>query len=498
MRSLSQLTLVLTVAMILPEMAGAQGIDPIVVDGAIQDARKSWLVPGVAVAIVAGDRVAYLKGFGVRERGTDKLVTPDTLFPLASCTKAFTTTAMAALVDDGRMQWDDPVRKHIDFFHLADPLADANVTLRDLVTHRTGLGSHDWLWYRAPWSQKEAIRRAGLLKPSHSFRATFEYQSTMFTAAGWAVASASGSSWQGFVQKRLLNPLEMTGTNFTTTTVLQADNHASPHRRDKDGAVTVIPWYPQEVPNPAGSLNSTARDLARWMQLQMSDGAFHGKRIVSAASLGETHMPQTIIRLEGMARAMNPFSTQLSYGMGWVIQDYRGQLMWSHAGMIDGFRCHITLLPNARIGLVILANLHGTRMNLALSNTLVDRLLGFPRKDWNAFWQELVEAEAAAAESARKDRQAQRQPEAKPSRPLDGYAGRYVSPSHGTIKVRAKDGSLNLEWNSYRATLEHLDHDSFVVVNEELGYPLAKFRLGEDDSVVAGIRVLGADFTKEK
>src|SRR5262249_46866925 len=157
------------------------------------------------------DKDVYLKGHGMRELGSDKPVTPDTLFAIASLTKAFTTTALAMLADEGKVQWDDPVRKHVEFFRLADPLADENVTLRDLVCHRRGLGRHDLLWQRAPWSQEEPIRRLAFLKPSHSFRARYEYNNLMYMTAGFAVASASGTTWQDFVHKRIFTPLGMKG-----------------------------------------------------------------------------------------------------------------------------------------------------------------------------------------------------------------------------------------------------------------------------------------------
>jgi CubicO group peptidase (beta-lactamase class C family) len=168
--------------------AASQPIDSAAIDRTVQEAMRYWQVPGVAVAIVRDDAVIYLKGFGVKEIGKKDPVTPDTLFPLASCTKAFTTMAMAILVDEGKMGWDDPVRRHVDFFHLSDPSADALVTLRDLVSHRTGVGSHELLWYRSPWSQEEIIRRIGKVKLDYPFRSTFHYQTTMFTTAGCLIS----------------------------------------------------------------------------------------------------------------------------------------------------------------------------------------------------------------------------------------------------------------------------------------------------------------------
>jgi CubicO group peptidase (beta-lactamase class C family) len=368
--------------------ARAESPDPAAIDALVDEALKAWQVPGAAVAVVHGEKVLYLKGTGVKDLQTRKPVTPDTVFPLASCTKGFTTTAMAMLVDEGKMGWDDPVRKHLPSFRLADPLADANVTLRDLVTHRTGLAGHDLLWYRSPWAVDEILRRISQIRPERSFRSGFQYQSIMFMAAGRALESASGETWNDFVRKRLFEPLGMTGATFTTGEAEKSRDRATGHRKKKNGEVEATPWYPMEAPNPAGSVNANARDLARWASFQLGDGSFRGKRLVSAANLGETHTPQTIIRLEGAEKALNPFTTQISYGMAWVIQDHRGQLLVSHAGSIDGFRCHITLVPRANLGIVILSNLQGTRMNLALSNSLVDLLLGFPHKDWNGYLAE--------------------------------------------------------------------------------------------------------------
>src|SRR5437868_2085152 len=232
----------------------AEGPDVAVLDRAVREALEAWKVPGTAVVIVRDDRILYLQGHGVKEAGGKEAVTPDTLFPLGSCTKAFTTTAMAMLVDEKRMNWDDPVRKHVSFFRLSDPLADSQVTLRDLVTHRTGVGPHDLLWYRAPWTGEEAVRRVGRLPLDRPFRTTFQYQTTMFTAAGLAVASASKTSWADFVEKRLFTPLGMKTAGCTTAS-FKSDDRASGHHLDDRGEIVVMPaWYPLERPEPAGSI----------------------------------------------------------------------------------------------------------------------------------------------------------------------------------------------------------------------------------------------------
>jgi CubicO group peptidase (beta-lactamase class C family) len=480
--------------------ASAQAVDTQAVDAIMREGLKAWQVPGAALAIVKDNEVVYLKGYGVKDVESKEPMTPDTLCPIASCTKAFTTTAMAMLVDEGKMAWDDPVRKHLDYFHLADPLADANVTLRDLVTHCTGLGGHDLLWYRAPWGCEEMIRRIGHAPLKHSFRSAFQYQSIMFTAAGAAVESAGKTKWEDFVRKHIFDPLGMTASTFTSTAALKAADHASPHRKNRRGDADVIPWYPLTFPNPAGSICSNARDLARWIQFQLGDGTFRGKRLVSAKNLTEMHLPQMVIRLEGPARDLNPDTNQINYGLAWVLQDYRGHFLVSHAGAIDGFRTHITLVPNQRLGLVLLNNLHNTQMNLAVSNQLVDLLLGLSKKDWNDNIQRQVRKSEEAAFARLRQREAQRQLGTRPSRPLADYTGTYEDPAYGTAKVTLENRSLVWRWSTFTAEMVHFEKDTFTAVNDVIGNPQVAFTLNKDGDVTAMkfLEVLEVTFQKVK
>lgn len=454
------------------------------IDAMVLDALKQWQVPGLAIAIVRNDEVIYLKGFGVKEAGKADPVTPDTLFPVASCTKGFTTTAMAMLVDEGKMAWNDPVRRHVPHFRLADPLADAQVTLRDLVCHRTGVGANDLLWYRASLSRAEVIRRIGLVKPRHSFRSAFEYQSTMFTTAGLAVESASGMPWEQFVQKRVLDPLGMKHVTFTTVAA-QATDHASPHKRDAQGKPQVMPWYVIEKPEPAGSINASARDLSRWLRFHLAHGGFDGKQLVSKDNLAETHSPQMIIPLTGITRAMNPDTFQMSYGMAWVIQDYREQWLVSHAGTIDGFRSHFTMAPRAGIGIVLLNNLERTQMNVALSNTLIDHLLRLPRKDWHGYIREQVMKSELAAREKHRDWLSKRRLGTKPSRPLQAYTGVYEDPAYGRATIAFENGQLTWKWSSFAVPLEHYHFDTFALNDELLGFAEVVFQLDDEGTVTS-------------
>jgi CubicO group peptidase (beta-lactamase class C family) len=471
-------------------LAHAGTTDEGAIDSLADEALRAWRVPGVAVAVVRGGDVAYLKGHGVRASGATDPVTPDTLFPIASCTKAFTTTALAVLADEGKVGWDDHVRRHVPTFHLGDALADADVRLRDLLCHRTGLKPHDLLWYRAPWPPEEAVRRVGLLPLDRPFRTAFQYQSTMFTAAGLAVRSASGVPWDELVRRRLLEPLGMTATVFTSTAAAKASDRAAGHRPGRGGEPEPMPPYPMEVPDAAGTIQSTARDLARWLGFHLGDGTAGGTRLVSAENLGETHRPQMVIPIEGIDRELHPDTAQMTYGLGWVLHDYRGHLLHSHAGIIDGFRCHLTLAPKARLGVAVLSNLHQTRMNLALSNSLVDRLLGLPKKDWNGPLAAAVARHAEAEAEKRRVRLARRHHGTRPSRELAAYAGAYDHPAYGSARVALERGDLAWRWHTFSGPLRHFHYDTFVLGEGFPGEPEVLFALNADGAV-ASMRVGG-------
>ncbi len=283
------LLLVFALTANLPAAHAAEPPDSTVIDGILDETLKAWHAPGIAVAVVREGKTVYFAR-GVRERGGDKLVTPNTLFAIGSCTKAFTATALAILVDEGKADWDDPVRKHLPWFRLDDPLADRDVRLRDLLCHRIGLARHDLLWYRAPWSVEESVRRMAFLSRSSSFRSKYEYNNLAYLAAGLAISSAAKKPWHEFVRERLLQPLHMNGVVFTSGEARKAPDHASPHGHDASGNVEVIPWYDDDRQiRASGSIKASVRDLSRWLRFQLAEGVHDGRRLVSADALHETH-----------------------------------------------------------------------------------------------------------------------------------------------------------------------------------------------------------------
>lgn len=477
----------------LPSLCSAQTIPSQPIDALVKDALEQWRVPGLALAIVHEDRPVYLKGHGAKRLGHAAAVTPDTVFPLASCTKPFTSLAVALMIEDGKMAWDDPVRKHVPFFRLADPLADAQVTIRDLLCHRTGVGSHDLLWYKAPWDLEERIRKIGKVELEDSFRSRFHYQTILYGTAGYAAGRAAGSGWQDLVQRRILGPLQMQSS--CPVFPKAAADLAVPHRRNLRGEVVPIDRYPLEHPDPAGSLHASARDLARFLRFQLGDGTWQGRRLLAANLLAETHLAQMVLRREGFAAVMNPGTAQLSYGLGWILQDYRGQRLLQHGGAIDGFRAHLTLVPDAKLGIVLLSNLDRGFMNLSLSNTLVDHLLGLPYRDWNAYYRDIQAQTDAREKELHEQLRVKRKDAARPSLPLQAYTGTYEEAAYGRCEIRLEEGRLLWLWGNWRTPLEPHDGDVFLPTGESHVAGTAEFQVGPERTVTS-LKIAGRIFRR--
>ena len=463
-------------------------------DSYIQTAMHDGRVPGLAVGIVQNGQAVYVKGFGVRDIATGQPVTPDTLFDIGSCTKAFTAAAVGILVDEGKMHWDDRVDEYIPFFHLYDPLADENVTMRDLLTHRTGMGGTDLLWYGGSFSAEEIIRRVRYIPPEFGFRARFEYQNVMYATAGYAVGQASGGTWQDFVRAHIFGPLGMTGADFSATDAQNAADHATPHDL-KDGKVVTIPWRNIDNVAPAGSINAGVKDMTKWIAMQLNDGMANGQQIVSAKSLRETHTPQIVVPQGGEFDLFFPKSLQMSYGMGWFIQDYGGHQIWLHPGDIDGFASLVVLLPEVKTGFVILTNLDHTALRAGLGWHLVDEFLNLPQQDWVAHFQKVADQFSAMEKRAEAEEANPKHPDTHPSRELAAYAGTYRSKAYGDVVVTLEGDQLQVKFNSFNGTLKHFQYDTFVGDLGEFGHPRVMFSLDEGGDV-SKVTVDGIEFDR--
>lgn len=431
------------------------------IDREVEKAMAQFRTPGLALVVVCGGRVVHLNGYGFASLESKAPVTPDTIFPLASCSKPFTSAMMATLVDDGKLGWDDKVQKHLPFFRLKDPLASERATLRDLLCHRTGLGSHSLLWYRSPKNLEDRVRSLAFLEPASDFRSEFHYQTVAFGAAGLAAERVGGMRWEELLQTRILRPLGMSATSPVEPPA--SASLARPHRRDKDGIVRAIERYSLRLPDPAGSVHSTVRDLGTFLRFNLSDGTLDGKSIVSQARLRETHEPNMVIPLGDFARRINPETVQITYGLGWIVQDYRGHKILLHGGAIDGFRAHLMLIPGTRVGIGILSNLDGSLCNFALANALADLFLELPSRPWIADI-EAVESKDRADDLRRAAELRSRRPVgARPPLPLDSYVGVYTDDAYGDCEIVRQGGALTLKWRTMQFPLEHFQGQTFLV-----------------------------------
>jgi len=467
------------------------------VDKLALETMKQWKLPGLAIAIVKDDKVVLAKGYGEKELGGSAPITDETLFQIASTSKAFTTTALAMLVDEKKLTWDDPVRQHVVYFHLDDACADSLVTLRDVVSHRTGLSRHDELWDNSGLSREEVIRAIGGVELSKPFRSAYQYQNIMFMVAGEAVAHASGMLWNDFVRTRIFQPLQMTRSVTTFAEWNGAADHASGHRYDiKTGAVSPKALVDEDNLGPAGTIASCARDMAQWLRFQLADGAIDGKRLLAADVLNETKTPQTLIRLEGSTRELNPDANLLAYAMGWNVSDYHGATLISHAGALNSFRTQVALLPREHAGVVVMTNVGRGISVLALRAALIDLLLGRPSRDWNAYYlaaEKKIDDKDAAAKV---EREAKRHRDTHPSRELAAYAGTYENAAYGKATVTVENNALVLRWRRLTLPLTHYHFDTFSAFSEDDDVDeQVEFRLGVDGEVKM-LTIFGEEFTR--
>ncbi|HUH14240.1 MAG TPA: serine hydrolase domain-containing protein, partial [Longimicrobiales bacterium] len=323
-------------------------------DAYIEDARAQWRIPGLAIAVVKDDSVIFARGFGERTLGAGDAVDANTLFAIASTTKAMTVAGLGMLVDDGALDWDDPVTRHLPGFQLADPWITHHLTVRDLLTHRIGLAREDNLWLATPLSRAEIVRRARHLPLVGPFRAGYGYNNIMFMAAGEVLASAAGTSWDDFLETRLFQPLGMTRTTSRAAVVETRGNVASSHTRSGD-EVSVRERRDFDALGPAGSVFSSANDMARWLRLHLGEGEIEGRRLLADSTLEEMHTPQVALRVGRQARERFPTRNFAAYALGWRIEDYHGRKVVQHTGNVNYTRTQVGMIPSEGIGVVVMA-----------------------------------------------------------------------------------------------------------------------------------------------
>jgi CubicO group peptidase (beta-lactamase class C family) len=457
------------------------------VDRLVERARVDWEAPGVGVAIVHGDSVWLARGWGLRTVGTSDAVDEHTIFAIGSTSKAFTSAAIGLLVDEGKLSWGDRVIDHLPGFRLHDPYATGAMTIRDLLAHTSGLPRGDRLWFASEHDRSEILRRVRHLEPGWGFRERLGYQNIMFLAAGEVVREVSGLSWDDFVRERFFRPLGMVRSGTSPIELEGVSNVAAPHVRI-DGALRAVPYRNLDNVGPAGSINSSVREMAEWLRLHLREGRIGDTRIFSQDVYRELFSPFSVMPMGSAQRELYPETHLRAYAMAWVVSDYRGLGLHWHNGGIDGMRAEVALIPELDLGVVVLANLGGGSFTTALLYGIMDLFIGPRDKDWS---RTLLDAEREADARAREAQarlEASRIPDTRASLALSDYAGRYDNELYGDLVVRVVDGSLRVNRGPYVVgTAEHWHLDSFRVHWDDpvLGRSFLTFTVGPRGAVTS-------------
>lgn len=473
----------------------ARGTTIAELDAYVAKAARDWRIPGLAVAVVKDDSVVFAKGYGVRELGKPESVDAGTRFAIGSTTKAMTAVALGMLVDDGNVRWDDPVIRHLPGFLMSDPYVTRELTVRDLLTHRGGLGNADQLWTSTDFTTEEIIGRVATITPAYSFRSGFIYQNIMYAVAGEVVAAASGVSWAEFLRSRIFEPLGMNATEATLAGVTGKPNVATPHASVRD-TIRPITNRPVDAVAAAGSVWSSVGDMAKWTRFILDSARVGGRRLLSEASYREIMSPQVIAPTDMYPTMSLVRPHFFTYGLGWFLHDYAGQAVAMHTGSIAGMSALIGMIPDRNVGVYVLANLDHAELRHALMYRVFDAFSGGPSRDWSA---ELLALYGRNTDQARAtQQQARRAADTSPSVPLDRYAGTFANPTYGNAVVALRDGVLHFTFGAGRTgPLSHWQYDSFQARwdDERLSPSIVVFTPDGTGGVTA-VRAFGITFSR--
>jgi CubicO group peptidase (beta-lactamase class C family) len=442
---------------LLPELQGFEDF--------VNKQLELYHVPGAAVAIVRGGEMVFAGGFGKRDVARDLPVSSSTVMPIGSTTKSFTTLATSTLVEEGKLDWDRPVRTYIPTFRMADSFATERMTLRDMACHRSGLPRHELAWMGSPFSREELLERLQYLEPNKDFRSAWQYQNVIYMSIGCIAGKVAGSTWERLVTDRVLEPLGMTSAGFSLTEALAKGDAALPYFYENGQLNERAAIMEESTIGPAGSICANVLDMAKYLQLHLGNGTVNGRKILSDATLKLLHTPQMTIQ------DSDPISEELrqyrelgdkAYAFGWQTGTYRGRRLVEHGGNTDGHTAACQMLPDDGIGVIVLTNLDHTELGNVISYNVFDRLLGLDQVDWSSrflpLWQKMLDLIAQMKQQAA----AERKEGTTPSHPLADYVGEYEHPGYGTFSVSLDGDRLKGYYNGHDWPIRHHHFDVFA------------------------------------
>lgn len=466
-----------------------------------EEGLKLWESPSVAMGIIKDGRVVFKGGFGKRDVEAGLPATENTMYQMASCTKAFTAALVAIMVDQGKLSWDEPLIKYLPHVRFYEDYTTSNLTLRDILCHRSGLPRHEYSWYGSDFTKDELIFNLRYLEPNKPIRTKFQYNNYGFILAGHAVEKVTGKSWEECVEEYILKPLGMDRTNMFIDAIKGDGDHAEPYDRN-DPATDIlhgakkIPFY--KMPDedfaakkgsplgPAGTINSCVEDMLKWVELHLNGGEIDGQRIISEAAMAEMHRPNMLLpKLMDMPHEETKVP---AYGMGWFVENFRGMTLVQHGGNLNGFSAWTSFIPELKLGVVSYTNMNNSALHRALAREVYDHYIGVESGNWVKRYHDYYVEQNAKLSSSMAAYTGEKVEGTTWSHPLEDYAGKYVHDGYMPVVVRYEDGKLLMKLNDCKTELKHFHYDTFVTSDIMGG--------GE---VPPGLPVTfhGADFRKE-
>ena len=430
---------------------------------------SDWNIPGLALVIVHKDQVIYSKGYGYRDLENKLPATETTLFPIASNTKLFTATLATQLASEGKLSLDAPVKQYLPEVNFFNSELNFKVSMRDLLSHRTGLPSYDGIWLNAAFKRKELLSKISFMKPSLGFREGYIYNNNMYTLAGLAIEAVSGKSWEENVQEHIFKPLEMNSSGFTGVGARPENHSLAYFEAEGTSKLTARTFLAQsELLAPAGNIYSSMVDMSKWLILQVNGGKYKGKQVIAASAVEETKVPNAISDKRGRYDELS----NAIYAMGRSLQSYKGTKIISHTGSIDGFYSNLSYLPKDSIALFIIHNaVSAGSLRSVMNLPLIDILQNREITNWSAKYRKDYQEAQERNKKTVDEINASQIKNTIPSHLAMNYTGRFNHPVYGDILIELKNNDLQLQYRSLSATLHHWHYDQFITMDDGRGFP---------------------------
>ena len=473
-------------------------------DAYMEQTLKEWNTPGVGVGIVVGDKLVFAKGYGYRDYEKKLPFTPKTMQPIASNSKLFTAVAAGMLVEEGKLTWDKPIRQSVPEAQFCNDELNNNVTLRDMLSHRTGVTRHDLIWFKSPFTRQELFERLKYLEPQEPMRVAFLYNNLMFAAVGQIIEIKSGKRWEDFVRERIFTPLDMSSSCYTIADMQKQPDYGVPFREKRDSfELYKIPYYEDtEGVAPAGAVISNIDELSHWLIALMNEGKYSGKQVLPASVLKATLQPAIALPNAG-GEALGYWELiNSAYGMGRWTASYRGKLLTYHGGDLPGFHSQVSFMPNDKIGVIVFViSDHSAPLYNIVSYNVYERLLGMDQTPWSQRQLQQRLANKKAGTQARAKAGGDRVPNTKPSHVLGDYMGEYENPAYGLLKIALEGEQLHFGFHEFHFPMNHFHFDRFDTPDDEqYGKFSVNFRTnpqGDIDSAVISLDQAEVVFTRK-